>query len=387
MKKAIPRKNKALTLSPYADGRNVGGPPGFIETNYRNRHLPNCDFAFLQDFPISRKGLSKAVLSRVNSRFVEPLKSRILKRPPLTEFPWIQDSGNNARRLYIAAEAKDYKAVVFHDLISLFFCLPLIPKSQIAVIYPHSPELLHEEMITFGEVPCSEIVNWAERVVTPECFERSNAVILPNKGVMEIYGTVISPKSKVYFVSSGSSLIEVKETLHLDPRFTTFLYIGRRQEIKGFDIILDAFLQAYSQDQNLRLVIAGKGPLVLHPGIIDLQATSRPHLWMKSVSCVVNANRQSYFDRSVIEALSVGAPLLMSCTHGHAELRNASPGIHAIQELTKDSLTAAFLQIGFSGFPQDAKEANRRLYTSRYSDECHRAGLATALDAILEQDI
>lgn len=383
MSSSLKKQKKALTLAPFGSGSNVGGPPGFIATNYRNKTVRNCDFAFLEDFPTKRKNPAHALLSRIGLRFIKLLKSGLLGNRPQDDLPWINTIGNNAHRLYKLSHAEDYRAVIFHDEMSLYFCLPLIPQGQVVVLYPHMPELLHEEIVSFGAGPESRVVFWAKNEVTPKCFSRADVVILPNKGVLDIYKPVVNPKAKVYFVASGSSTVDVKEALPLDPSLTKFLYIGRRQAIKGFDIILEAFLDAYSENQKIRLFIAGNGPVCDLPGVIDLQSTMRPHLWMKSVDCVVNANRQSFFDRSLIEALCVGAPLLLACTHGHAELEDASPGIYSIRSLNVDNLKAAFLHIASHGFPKEARQANQNLYRSRYSDECHRNQLEATLEFIL----
>jgi len=375
---------KAVILSPYANVSNEGGPPGFIATNYEGHQLPNCDIAFIKDYPPPRASKYKSICSRISFAFCDPVLSRLKQSDAHASFPWIQSLGTQSKALYTRSNASDYEAVIFHDLISLFFCLPLIPNSQHVILYPHMPELLHEEMVTFGAKPDSPLVEWVKTVVNPACFSRADSIFLPNAGVLEIYAPVINERSMVYFLASGSSLTEVPSTIPLDPGFTTFLYIGRRHSIKGFDLILEAFEEAFQINPQLRLLLAGKGSLYQRPGVVDLQFTSCPHVWMKSVDCVVNFNRQSYFDRSIIEALSVGARLLVACSHGHSELMGASPGIFGIPSANRESLIEAFLKIAAEGFPKGSRAANQELYITRYSDACHRQQLEAVLNSILQ---
>src|SRR5260370_1156680 len=82
-------------------------------------------------------------------------------------------------------------------------------------------------------------------------------------------------------------------------------------------LVIDGFRFAYEKNKNIRLVICGSGARESHPGVIDLGRCERVHDWIASVDCVVNANRQSYFDLSALETLSVGTPLAVTPTQGH----------------------------------------------------------------------
>jgi glycosyltransferase involved in cell wall biosynthesis len=377
--------NRAVTLCPYERGSNTGGPPGFIETNYRGHKVPNCDFVYADDFLHSNKQLFMSTLKSFLYNIVGDIRTQVAKPVPSGSYHYVQYIGLRCRALYAKSRAKEYRVCIFHDVFSLYFCIPLIPHTQHVVLYPHMPELPYEEMVTFGAPPDSLFVSWVKNIVTPKCFNIAKSIFLPNSGVLSIYNSVVSPKNQVFFISSGSALKEVTSPISLDPSLCTFLYIGRRDYIKGFDLVIEAFNKAYMQNSRIRLLLAGSGILCDDPGVIDLQVTARPHLWMRSVDCVVNANRQSYFDRSIIEGLSIGARLLIACTHGHSELLGASPGIMGMPYASTELLLDAFLLIEKNGFPENARVANQKLYSDRYSDHCHRTELEKTLSVILDE--
>jgi glycosyltransferase involved in cell wall biosynthesis len=162
----------------------------------------------------------------------------------------------------------------------------------------------------------------------------------------------------------------------LDPQYLYFLYIGRRLPIKGFDLVIEAFKRASVRRPAIRLILLGKGEKVDLPGVIDVGFSTSPHDWMASVDYIISANRQSYFDLTVLEALSVGAPLLMTCTDGHQVLRGASPGIFDIGEPNVEDIERAFLSAQCKReLNVDVIRGNQELFRRQYSDEIYRENL------------
>ena len=90
---------------------------------------------------------------------------------------------------------------------------------------------------------------------------------------------------------------------------------------------MTAFSEACTKRKDLRLFILGKGDFIANDNIVDIGFTSNPSIWYNSVDYVVNCNRQSYFDLSVIEVLSIGTPLILSSNFGHKYFEKKSKGI------------------------------------------------------------
>lgn len=356
----------------YLAGQNAGGPAGFVSKNYLGHSFKGCDLAFTTDLPGDR--LDQA-LQRFNRTYLQARYG--------FESGWFSWLRYSARRLFRFAQAHKYPGLYFHDPASLYFCLDLIKATQFVFLHPHMPELLEEELVTMGASPDARIVNWARTCVSDQAFRRADVLVLPNQGVLPIYQPVAN-NAIVDYLPSGSA---VEDPAHLgrimlDPAQRHFLFIGRRERIKGFDEMIEGFRLARKLDQRLVLYIAGAGPALQgEDGVIDLGVLTHPLVWMRSVDAVVSVNRQSYFDRSVIEALGVGANLLISCTYGHRELAGSSSGIHDLGAPCPDAICRGLLHVAEHGYPAQSRADNISLYRQCYSDSVHRH----LLEALLER--
>ena len=284
-----------------------------------------------------------------------------------------------ARRLFAQEKIWEYQLVMFHEIFDLFYCLDLIKPNQKVILQPHYPELPHEELAA-SDNSQPEILRWAKENVTRAAFNRADVVILPNDGALPIYDKLISKSAKIIYLPSGAKQPQGVAQIPLDPQYLFFLYVGRRLPIKGFDLIIEAFKRAYAQRPTIRLILLGKGEKVDLEGVIDVGFSNAPHDWMASVDYVISANRQSYFDLTVLEALSVGAPLLMSCTWGHRVFKDVSPGIFDIGDSNVENIEKAFLTVPFKReLYAGVIEENQELFRRQYSDVVYRNNLDRTL--------
>jgi glycosyltransferase involved in cell wall biosynthesis len=230
-----------------------------------------------------------------------------------------------------------------------------------------------------------EILRWVKEEVTPAAFNRADAVVLPNDGILKIYDGLLNKSTKILYLPSGSKHPRHVAQIPLDPHYLYFLYIGRRLPIKGFDLIIEAFKRAYMQRSEIRLILLGNGEKIDLDGVIDIGFSNAPHDWMASTDYVITANRQSYFDLAVLEALSVGAPLLLSCTWGHCVFKNASPGIFDIGAPNVQNIQKAFLTFPFKReLNMNVISANQELFRRQYSDEVYRRSLDRMLHELAQ---
>ncbi len=193
----------------------------------------------------------------------------------------------------------------------------------------------------------------------------------------------LKPGTRIEYLLSGSQQLKTRHTLPLDPKYIYYLYIGRRNAIKGFDIIIQAFEQAYRTDASLRLLLVGGGDPVRHPGIIDLGRSEEPGNWIAACDFFVSANRQSYFDLSVMEALSLGTPLIIASTGGHRFFADLNaPGITAIRAANPELLAQAMLQNRKKrGENRAATVSNQKIFDEQLASEHYRS----RLDHLLRQ--
>jgi glycosyltransferase involved in cell wall biosynthesis len=102
--------------------------------------------------------------------------------------------------------------------------------------------------------------------------------------------------------------------------------LGRAVRGKGFDLLLDAFLQL--DDPRAWLAIAGQGRelqalrrrAVGHPRILLPGFVGRPRDWLELFDVFVSPARDEPFGLVLLEAMEAGLPIVASASHGARHL-------------------------------------------------------------------
>jgi glycosyltransferase involved in cell wall biosynthesis len=240
------------------------------------------------------------------------------------------------------------------------------------ILQPHCPELPSAE---WRGLPEFAWVKEAEQFA----FERCDVCVLPNQHALPIYSSLIREGLRIEYLMSGCRARKPRFLIPTNPAFTFFMYIGRRLAIKGFDLVLEGFSKAYESNKSIRLLVLGGGDPVQCPGVIDVGFSSDPLSWVNSCDYLVNANRDSYFDLSLMEALGCGTPLVVACTGGHKYfLEKESAGITTLEAPTVDGIEAAMLtHVTKRNDNAAASNANCQLYNEEFSVEKYHARLIT----------
>lgn len=362
-----PIASQVIVFDNYPCNSRDGGPSGFIAQNFRGKSLNNIKLAS------ECADRSKHTLP---SRLIFLTKSiifQIFKNPTPIKSPYWRRWMKSSVFLYSDGNLTRAKRIYFHDVFSFYFCLPFIRDNQQITFQPHMPELPHEEMASIEGIT-SEDIAWI-RNITESTFRRADIIIFPNIGAKKVYSNLISNNQRVIYCASGGESPKNLTPIPLNRDLIYFSFIGRRNRIKGFDLIKGAFERAFNFNKSIRLIIIGHGEEWQHPGVIDLGPSSTPYNWIHSVDYVVNANRQSYFDLSIIESLSVGTPIIFNPTFGHSELlAYNSRGLIALQSYVsdsdiEDSLAQLFISppLGKTIDRDDIRTENINIYLHHYS--------------------
>lgn len=340
--------NKVLFFTPYKLNPQAGGPPGFLAQNLLDK--PRDYFVLLED--IARKGL----MTKFKSIYFNKIYAKV-NLSPRTRFHAYQ------QQFYIN-QCSRYKYIFFHEVFSLGSCLSLINRNQTVILQSHSPELPSEELAKDGAN--RELVELVAKL-EQQAFSRANLIVLPNKNVTPIYDALISDKGKVRYILSGCAKPKDVRNYPLQTETVNFLFIGRRNEVKGYDILMEAFRQARSKRADIRLLLVGKGELCQEPGVIDIGFSSTPLNWINSVDYVVNTNRRSYFDLSVMETISIGVPIILSNTDGHKYYQGKSDWIKLFD--TKEQLVQLFMSSGKTKKNENIANDIKTVYNTELTDE------------------
>lgn len=359
--------DKVFLFNPYTCNLTDGGPSGVIAQN-----LIGHDLQYVEVNPVVKQ----------NFTFIDSLRKR-LHPPPVPLF--YHDWYIRCEKIYRSFNVSRYRAVFFHDVFTLSCCLHLIAPSQCVILQSHCPELPHQE-VAGSSFATDELIAWVRKIES-EAYARADYVVLPNEGAAEIYLPLLHDRLHIEYLTTGSKNISECGRVGLDSSCCNLLFIGRRNRIKGFDLVLEAFRQAHRLKPTLRLYLLGRGNSIVESGVTDIGYSDVPHLWMRSCDYVVNFNRQSYLDLSVLEALSVGAHIIMTATNGHRVFDVGSDGIIVASQVDVKSLVKILLSEELEQNCRDTPSLdNIGLYMNKYTDEIYRKNL-DALSFRLLRDI
>lgn len=304
--------DRVLIFAPYHYNINGGGPSGFIAHN-------------LLDKPRDLFSLPIDIVKE--DRFRVALNKIIYK----VRF----HSYDDVNFLFRECGASNFKYIYFHDCMSLYSCSHLIKSNQIVILQSHCPELPSEEMkAIYNDATITEKFVKAERYG----FNRADLLVFPNEQTVGIYSDLIKDSTKIRYILSGAKDIVDPRLYPLDQSKINILFIGRRNKIKGFDYLIDTFKNVQLKRDDINLILVGSGELYSGQNIFDVGQSNIPQNWFNSVDYVVNTNRQSYFDLSVIEALATGVSLILSNNYGHYYYEGKSKNISTFDVLNPNGL-------------------------------------------------
>jgi len=140
------------------------------------------------------------------------------------------------------------------------------------------------------------------------------------------------------------------------------LFIGTLQSYRGFDALVDALTSLPSSQRGI-VAVAGPSPDAVpsHPRLRALGSVREVGDLLQAVDFVINVNRFSLFDLSMIEAAEAGRPLLLHTIGGNRWFRAHGVGCVPIADLHVDTIAAGVSSL----FVMDAAERNRLGRASR----------------------
>lgn len=177
-----------------------------------------------------------------------------------------------------------------------------------------------------------------------DAFSLANFLLFPSKEAMEPYfqtwnafPNVISGK-KILFAETGIAekactqldrkQIEGKYGLSGDAKFRV-CYLGRHNEIKGYDILIRAAEILRDRNPEIEFCIGGNLSGIPHPSLSTWKEcgyVNPAELFFVS-DIFVLPNRQTYFDLVLLEALAAGMPIVASDTGGNKTVAAKTSGI------------------------------------------------------------
>lgn len=211
----------------------------------------------------------------------------------------------------------------------------------------HTPEATSNEFYNsyiesgYSKEEAEEIRNgW--KVIEKKVFENTDILIFPSKEAMEpLLDTMngfeqIAKEKDIRFVATGAKKLnptltkeEAKKKYHVEGKFVVG-YIGRHNEVKGYDNLKEAAKKVLDKHKDIVFLIGGAQGNVFEPlndkNWIEAGWVNPEELFM-AIDVFVLPNRRTYFDLVLLEVMSMGIPIIASNTGGNKSVKSVATNI------------------------------------------------------------
>lgn len=211
-------------------------------------------------------------------------------------------------------------------------------------------------------------------------FRMADVLFFPTEHSMDGYYeswpefSEIVKNKPVYFSVTGTEKKEVtlpreemRKSLGIPEDARVFLYLGRFIPMRGFDIYEKVAQKILAKHENAYFLAVGEKrdtPSIKDKRWIEIGYTTSPGDYLNMVDACVMANRGSYFDLGMIEALGLGVHLIAAKVGGYKYLEGKTRGVSFFERESENGLFNAcdnFCQINLNDI-QQGKNDNLALY-------------------------
>lgn len=320
--------------------KNSGGPAGYlynIREYLKSSKDSNNEIVFLKD-----------LLSIKNNQITKHQKyNRLINLIYKIDKLQIWNLLNTFRRLknwYQKFNDNLFSNIDFNqfDVIHFHVCYHILSSAEILrnfkgikILTSHSPQPLSEEFCTCPELysPLNRIIGRKLQKKELKAWTCADYIMFPVKDATEVYFS--NPALRKFIKTNTDKLIfcptalidkipsypkNIRKNLNIPEKAFILTYIGRHNEIKGYDQLLkigDILLNKYN---NLYIVVAGnESPLfgLKHPRWIELGWINYGQDLISQSDAFILPNKETYFDLITLEVLREGTPIILSFTGGN----------------------------------------------------------------------
>ena len=177
------------------------------------------------------------------------------------------------------------------------------------------------------------------KCIEKRAFESADILVFPSIESMEPLSLTmdgfseLSKKKDIRFLPSGAKALksvltkeQAKKKYGVEGKFVIG-YVGRHNEIKGYDILKSAAERVLKKDKNICFLIGGSQGKTFNAlndvNWIEAGWVNPADLFM-ALDAFVLPNRMTYFDLVLLEVMSMGIPIIASNTGGNKSVQNAT---------------------------------------------------------------
>mgnify|MGYP000991791597 CR=1 FL=1 len=375
----------------------VGGQYGYnynVYTVLEKNSIKNIDFLETE------KGNATSINQKVN---------KIQNKTLLKLVKILKSIVRNYMRLYgrthkAVVDLNNYDIVHFHNVSDMYSCKDSLEKYKGKVILtshaPNRPSLSVFQMLSPFE---QKYMKWFyKRMFDMDvyAFNRADYIVFPCPEAEEPYYNnwdyykefKKSNSHKYIYIPTGINPCspkvgksEVRQRYGIPEEAFVFCYVGRHNEIKGYDTLKELGLELL-KDKNVYFLVAGKEEPIKgleHGRWIEVGWTNDPHSIICASDVFILPNRETYFDLIMLELISLGAIVLCSHTGGNKFFEKYKPnGI--IQYSTKQEaiVKAQELMKLTNDDKKKLQNYNVKMYKEYFTSEVFTSAYLEFLDKI-----
>lgn len=352
------------------------------------------------DFLETEKGNATSINQKVN---------KIQNKTLLKLVKILKSIVRNYMRLYgrthkAVVDLNNYDIVHFHNVSDMYSCKDSLEKYKGKVILtshaPNRPSLSVFQMLSPFE---QKYMKWFyKRMFDMDvyAFNRADYIVFPCPEAEEPYYNnwdyykefKKSNSHKYIYIPTGINPCspkvgksEVRQRYGIPEEAFVFCYVGRHNEIKGYDTLKELGLELL-KDKNVYFLVAGKEEPIKgleHGRWIEVGWTNDPHSIICASDVFILPNRETYFDLIMLELISLGAIVLCSHTGGNKFFEKYKPnGI--IQYSTKQEaiVKAQELMKLTNDDKKKLQNYNVKMYKEYFTSEVFTSAYLEFLDKI-----
>lgn len=362
-----------------------GGPIGY---NYHlKQQLDKMDVKNIH-YIHSKGGISQSSKDFVNGiknpklQYVAKIIKSIIKK-----YTYLYGRSHKA-----LVDLNQYDLVHFHAPMDMYMVRDSLKdyKGKV-VLQSHTPTISHKEIIDYLTPWERKHMMWYYKKleeIDVYAFNRADYIIFPCPEAEEPYYNNWDKYASIkeqkkdnyrYLLSGTSKRTAVRSRSQVCKEYgipeDAFIinYVGRHNEIKGYDNLKKIGLQILEKYPNAYMLVAGaEFPLTRpqHERWIEVGWTKDPHSLIAAADVFILPNKETYFDLVMLEVLSLGAIVVASHTGGNKYFDKISAeGIFTYKSIDEAVTLIENIQSLPIEKKRHLKESNIKLFNEKFSLE------------------
>lgn len=322
----------------------TGGPSGYLynlKSELSKDKIKDINIKFYKEI---KQNQEKKIEEKKNSKFSifrKKIRQRI-NEIKIVKIKKLIKNINKTKRNEQIDSILSNDIIHFHTTLEFYQMREVLKDYKgIKVLTSHSPQPSYEERLDELKLKKEELKEEDLRKIKEfdlYSFENADYLIFPCEEALEPYLTrdndikkIIENKiknGKVKYLLTGipSKNIDIekkyfKQKLGIPEDAIVISYVGRHNEIKGYDIAIKFAKKVLEKYEKVYFVIAGSMNNNIKPlnneRWIEVGWTTEGNKIMKNSDIYLLPNRETYFDLVFLEALSMGCTIMCSETGGN----------------------------------------------------------------------